>query len=129
MTPISGFEERVACVRIAHGPGLAEFLSTALGDLSPDQQQRVVTEAAYRNRSALIDREIDTGLRPDYQYFLNNFAAALLRLPDADRGRRLRRCPKVLREGVMPLIAEYEVEARRLLAGAGLAGPETIPVW
>jgi hypothetical protein len=127
-TPIPDFERRVASLRIAHGPGCRDLARTALADLTQAQRDRVVNEAVCRARRAKVAMEIQHGVRPDHEAFLNDFAAALLRLPDQDRGRRLRRCPRVLREHVMPLIGEYQIDARRFLIGAGLADPETIPL-
>lgn len=126
--PVPDFEKRVATLRIAYGPGCRDLARLALIDLSPSQRELVINEAVCRARRAKIDREIQQGSRPDHEAFLNNFAAALLRLPDRDRGRRLSRCPKVLREHVMPLIAEYQADARKFLVATGLAGPDTIAV-
>lgn len=126
--PIPDFETRVASLRIAHGPGCRDLARAAMADLTQAQRDRVVNEAVCRARRAKVEWEIQHGLRPDHEAFLNDFAVALLRLPDHDRGRRLRRCPKVLREHVMPLIAEYQVDAGNFLVAAGLADPGTLPV-
>lgn len=118
---IADFEGRVACLRIAHGPGCAMIGQMALAGLSDRHRGLVVLEAVRRQRAAKVQREIKAGTRKDHEVFLNNLADALLRLPDGERARRLARCPKVLRTHVAPVIAEYLADRRDFLAQAGIA--------
>lgn len=124
---IDDFEGRVAGLRVAHGPGCGVISQSVLAGLSSRHRELVIREALRRERAAKIRREIGAGQRGDHEVFLNNLADALLRLPDGERDRRLARCPKVMREHVKPVIAEYVADMRDFLIQAGIPGHGLLP--